>query len=132
MTLIQGTHHISLKPCGKEMFDKTVSFYCEVLELKVIRQWGQGDNQGIMLSTGNSILEITSNGTPDLQGVGSINHFALSTQHVDELVQVVRNAGYSITVEPIDLTLPSQSPLPIRIAFCTGPVGESIEFFMEK
>lgn len=132
MTLIEGTHHISLRPRGEEMYDKAVSFYCDVLGLKAVRSWGEGNNRGIMISTGNCLLEITSNGTPDDQGSGSIHHFALATQYVDEVLQAVRDAGYAITLKPFDVALPSEPPYPVRVAFCVGPVGEAIEFFMEK
>lgn len=132
MTLIQGTHHISLRPCGGTMFDKTVSFYCDILQLKVVRSWGAGENRGVMLSTGNSLLEITSNGTSISNDPGNIHHFALTTQHVDKLIQAVRDAGYSVTMEPTDVAIPSEPPMPARVAFCVGPVGEAIEFFMEK
>ena len=37
-----------------------------------------------------------------------------------------------IAVEPKDITIASQPPLPARIAFAVGPCGEEIEFFQEK
>ena len=32
-------------------------------------------------------------------------------------------------MEPKTLTIPSTPPAEVRIAFCTGPDGETIEFF---
>ena len=32
---------------------------------------------------------------------------------------------------PNDLTIPAETPFPVRIAFAVGPCGETIEFFKE-
>lgn len=126
--LIKGTHHIALKCVGYAAFQKTVSFYVDTLGLEVVRTWGEGDSSGIMLDTGNSMLEIFANGTEDAPE-GNIRHFALETDDVEACVKAVREAGYTITVETVDKAIPSDPPFPIRIAFCIGPVGESLEFF---
>lgn len=127
--LIKGTHHIALKPAGRENLQETIHFYCDLLGLETVRRWVDGT--GIMLWTGNSILEINEGGGERLPQ-GSIRHFALATDDVDECVRIVREAGYSITVEPKDVSLPTDdAPYPIRVAFCIGPVGEEIEFFQE-
>ena len=83
-----------------------------------------------MLSTGDGLLEIFASGEPLPQG--TIRHFALRTEQVDDCVAAVRNAGYTITIEPKDIVIASNPPFPARIAFCIGPVGEEIEFFQEK
>jgi glyoxylase I family protein len=57
---------------------------------------------------------------------------AFATDNVDDCVAAVRAAGYPITVEPKDITIPSEPPLPARIAFCRGPLGEEIELFQEQ
>ena len=128
--LILGTHHISLNPNGRDAFFKTVSFYRDVLGMDVVRSWDTGNMLGAMLWTGNSVMEIGCGN--DDPGAGCIRHFALATNDVDAVAERVRNAGYNITMEPRDLTLPSEPPFPIRIAFCSGPCGESIELFCEK
>ena len=129
-SLIRGIHHVALKCGGTEAFEKTISFYQNVLGLEVLRRWGQGMDAGAMLSTGNGLLEIFASGEPLPQGV--IRHFALATDRVDDCVAAVRAAGYPITVAPKDVVIQSQPPFPIRIAFCTGPMGEEIEFFPER
>lgn len=130
--LIEGVHHIALKTLP-EQFDRTVQFYTEILEMSEVRSWGSGDNRGIMIDTGDgTVMEITSNGDGKADRDGAIKHFALTTSHVDELVTRVREAGYAITVEPMDGCIPCETPYNIRIAFCIGPVGEKIEFFHVK
>ena len=114
MSLVKGIHHIALKCCGAEEFEKTVGFYQDVLGLPVARAWGKGEYAGVMLDTGSGII---------------VRHFALLTDDVAGCVETVRAAGYQITEEPHDCTVPSVPPYGLHIAFCIGPVGEEIEFF---
>ena len=48
---------------------------------------------------------------------------------MDEIVEDVRKAGYTVRVEPQDLELCGK---PIRNAFFYGPLGEEIELFWVK
>lgn len=121
MRLVKGLHHVSMKCEGKDEFEKTVQFYCELLGLKTVRSW----ENGVMLDTGNGFVEIFSDGTNRLdQGV--IRHFAFEAENVDACAEAVSAAGYEVLIEPKDIVLDS---LPARIAFCRGPLGEEIEFF---
>ena len=129
--LIKGIHHIALKAQGENEFLKAVSFYQDVLGMPMIRSWKNDVMLGAMLDTGNSFIEIFSNGT-DRPEQGSIRHFALTTRDVDGCVKAVREAGYEITMESVDKEIPTSPPFPIRIAFCIGPLGEEIEFFCER
>lgn len=129
-SLICGVHHVALKCDGTAEFEKTLHFYQDVLVLEPVRSWGEGENAGAMLSTGDGLLEIFASGRKLPQG--AIRHFALRTERVDDCVAAVRAAGYPITVEPKDIVIASNPPFPARIAFCTGPVGEEIEFFQER
>lgn len=129
-SLICGIHHVALKCDGTAEFEKTLHFYQNVLGLEPVRSWGEGEHAGAMLSTGDGLLEIFASGKKPPQG--AIRHFALRTERVDDCIAAVRAAGYPITVEPKDIVIASNPPFPARIAFCTGPVGEEIEFFEEK
>ena len=128
MSLVKGIHHIALKCCGAEEFEKTVGFYQDVLGLPVARAWGKGEYAGVMLDTGSGIIEIFADGDERLPQ-GAVRHFALLTDDVAGCVETVRAAGYQITEEPHDCTVPSVPPYGLHIAFCIGPVGEEIEFF---
>ena len=90
--MIKGVHHIALKCMGVEAFEKTVQFYRDVLGLRVVRAWGEGEGSGIMLTTGDAMLEIFASGT-DLPGQGAIRHFALATDDVDACVRAVEAAA---------------------------------------
>ncbi|MDD3243551.1 MAG: VOC family protein [Eubacteriales bacterium] len=129
---IKGTHHINLRPCGEKAYEETVAFYTQTLGMPVVRSWGEGEKRGCMIDTGDSVMELNCAQQAADSGTPAVNHFALATDHVDEVTELVRRAGYAITVEPMDACLPCEKLYPIRIAFCRGPVGESIEFFMEK
>lgn len=127
---IHGIHHAALKCCGAEEFYKTVAFYRDVLGLTVCRTWGQGESAGAMLDTGSGLMEIFSNGRERLSQ-GAIRHIAFAAEDVDACVEAVKQAGYTVFVEPKDIVIESQPPYPARIAFCIGPVGEQIELFQE-
>lgn len=129
--MIKGVHHIALKCMGVEAFEKTVQFYRDVLGLRVVRAWGEGEGSGVMLTTGDAMLEIFASGT-DLPGQGAIRHFALATDDVDACVRAVEAAGYEVFIQPKDIVIASTPEFPARIAFCHGPVGEEIEFFQER
>ena len=55
-----------------------------------------------------------------------LTHIALATTDTRQATEQVRQAGYTITVEPKDVQLGS---IAATIAFFTGPNGETIEFF---
>jgi len=127
MQPIKGIHHIALKCSSEEQYEKTVKFYTEVLGLPIVRTWVRGT----MISTGTGLIEIFNNGDGDLpQGV--IRHFALDVTDTDACVEKVKQAGYQVFEGPKDIEIPSDPPLPARVAFCYGPLGEEIEFFEEK
>lgn len=128
---ITGIHHIALKACGVEAFEKTLDFYKGILGLPEIKRWGEGEGVGVMLDTGAGYLEIFANGE-DCPGQGSLRHMALAAEDVDVCIEAVRAAGYQVTMEPKDIVIASNPPYPARIAFCIGPVGEEVEFFCEK
>lgn len=128
---IKGLHHVSLKPVGRAEFEKTKAFYQQILGLSVVREWGEGDACAAMLSTGNSLLEISAAGTGQFPA-GMIHHYALAVENVDGVVEAVRRAGCRVTMEPTDKVLPSEPPYAIRIAFFEGPCGECVELFEEK
>lgn len=129
--LIKGIHHIALKASGLEEFEKTIIFYRDVLGMKEIRRFGEGAESGIMLEANGLIMEIFANGE-DSPGEGAIRHFAFATDNVDGCAEAVCKAGYEVYVEPRDIVIRSNPEYPARIAFCTGPVGEVIEFFEER
>ncbi len=131
MPLIEGFHHVALKACGKQEFDRTCAFYSEILGCPIVSSWGEGDKSAAMLKCGDGLFEIFACGRE--QGAeGAIRHLALATDQVDVCIEKVRNAGYKVTLEPMDVVLNSTPPMYARVAFCIGPVGETIEFFYEK
>ena len=129
--LVKGIHHIALKCSSVEQYEEAVAFYHEILELPVVRSWGEGESAGIMIDTGSGLIEIFAQGQAQ-QETGSVNHFAFATNQPDMCVKAVREAGYKVTLESKELTINSIPAFPVRIAFVIGPVGEEIEFFEEK
>ena len=129
---ITGIHHVAIKAKGEAAFARLVSFYHDILCLPILREWSLADGgRGAMLDTGAGILELFSN-APDERDAGALRHLALAVVDVDVCIEAVRAAGYTVTMEPTDICIPSNPPYPARIAFCIGPVGEEVEFFCEK
>ena len=116
-----------MKCCNEEEYSKTVSFYKDVLGLKVAREW----LAGIMFETGAGLIEIFNDGDTKLEK-GAIRHFAFAVDDVDACVKAVTYAGYEVFMGPKDICIPSKPEFPARMAFCYGPLGEEIEFFQEK
>ena len=127
MSLVNGLHHVSMNCKDAEEFEKVVTFYCDTLGLEKLRTWPNG----IMLQAGKDIIEIFSSGE-SINETGAIRHFAFSVSDVDECAKVLTQAGYQIFNGPKDILIASNPPLPARIVFCHGPLGEHIEFFCEK
>ena len=125
--MILGIHHVSMKCESPEDFDRALSFYTGLLGCREVRSWPAG----VMLDAGNTRIEIFRNG-PGIRSKGAIRHLAFATDDVDEIAARVKAAGYDVFIGPKDTVIASDPPLPARMAFCTGPLGEEIEFFQEK
>ncbi len=125
--MITGLHHISLKCGTPEEFERAKAFYIDLLGFTKVREWPEG----IMIEFGNGMLEIFSNG-PGIKTKGALRHIAFATDHVDEIVEKVKKAGYEVFIEPTDIVIESEPEYPARMAFCFGPLGEEIEFFQER
>ena len=131
MSKIKAIHHVAIKAKGLEEYKKTIEFYNGLLEMPIIREWGTEESPAAMVDTGAGLLEIFANGN-EVPTEGALRHIAFETDNVDECIETVRKAGYEITMEPKDIVIQSNPPYPARIGFCTGPVGESVEFFCVK
>lgn len=125
--MVKGIHHISMKCETKSDLDRAVSFYCGILGLTICREWPEG----VMLDTGNGLIEIFCTGKGEL-AKGAIRHVALLTDDVDALSCRIQSSGYNVFIEPTDMVIHSSPPYPIRMAFCIGPLGEEIELFCER
>lgn len=129
MGKITGVHHVAVFPTA-EQYKETVDFYTKLLGFEVKQSWGNPETPCMMVSCGdNSCMEIIPAETPAVPG-GPLKHIAFSTgDGLDEVVEAVRAAGYTIKSEPNDLELCGK---PIRNTFFFGPTGEEIELFWEK
>lgn len=130
--MTKGIHHVALKAKGLAAFEKMLDFYHNLLGMPVVRTWGEGEGSAAMLDTGDgAVLEVFAN-APDELGMGALRHLAFAVEDPDACIKRVRAAGYTVTMEPKDICIPSNPPYPARIAFCIGPVGEEVEFFCVK
>ena len=128
-----GFHHVAMR--AKD-FEASVKFYTQALGFREWIRWGkaasgsEGDSRAIMLDTGDgSCLEIFAGGD-QLRPEGALLHFALNSNNCDAAIEAARKIGAKVTMEPKTLEIQSTpAKQTVRIAFCTGPDGETIEFF---
>ena len=127
--LVHGIHHIAMKYDGLEKYNEALHFFCDILGMKLLRTWGEGEKTISMVDTGNGILEIFAGG----HGLehGMINHIALAVKDVDLCIETVRKEGYEVIIEPKTVNFATAEPYTARLGFCKGPAGEQVEFFCE-
>lgn len=135
---IEGFHHAALRVRD---FEASLAFYAEGLGFAPTIAWGEGDGRAVMLDAGNgNCLELFAGGSARTSGrengpTGSeppLLHLAFRTRSCDASFDRARKAGARVVAEPKTVTISSSPPTTVRIAFCTGPDGETIEFFQER
>lgn len=124
-----GFHHVCMKTRD---WDATMRFYKDTLGCTEKVAWRTAPQRAVMLDAGDgNYIEIFEDAAYVGAPLGAINHFALRITRLDEVAARVRAAGFKITMEPRDVTIATTNgvgPVPVRIFFCDGPNGESIEF----
>ena len=123
-----GFHHVCVKTRD---WAATMRFYCAGLGCTEKIAWGAGPKRAVMLDTGDgNYLEVFEDPEWAPAPQGPICHFALRTTRLDAIVAHLRTLDVKITVEPRDVTIRTTNgagEVPVRIAFCEGPNGESVE-----
>ena len=130
---ISGFHHVCLKTRD---WERTMAFYCGVLGCTEKITWRAAPQRAGMFDTGDgNYIEVFEDLAYTAAPNGAVFHFAFRTSCLDEVAARVRAAGLKITMEPKDATIATTNgagQIPIRIFFCEGPNGESIEFFQNE
>jgi glyoxylase I family protein len=132
---LEGFHHAALRARD---FDASVRFYREGLGGTPKMAWGTGDGRAVMLDLGGgNCLEVFAGGAArPPRGPGdpepALLHLAFKTRSCDASFDRAVAAGAAVAAGPKTVTIPSDPPATVRIAFVTGPDGETIEFFQER
>jgi len=123
-----GFHHVAVKTRD---WPATLRFYCAGLGCTEKIAWDAAPKRAVMLDTGDgNYLEVFEDLAWAPAPQGPIYHFAFRTTRLDAVVAHLRALGVKITVEPRDVTIRTTNgagEVPVRLAFCEGPNGESIE-----
>jgi len=124
-----GCHHIAVQARD---WEASLRLYRDVLGMPVVARFGSPERKIWLLDMGDgSHIELfqpqAGTAAPGSEAPNDpVTHFALATTDARSAIEHVRAAGYTVTVEPKDLTL---DRMDVTIAFFAGPSGESIEFF---
>lgn len=127
-----GVHHVAVRTAD---LDASVAFYTGVLGMTVAAAFELNGARFVHLDTGDgSRLELMDDGQP-VAAADERNvhwHFCLGTTRLSAVVAAVEQAGMQVTmgVTPLALTNTAggeAEPMPIEIAFFTGPGGEVVE-----
>lgn len=125
-----GFHHVAVKTRD---WDATLRFYREGLGCTEKITWAEAPIRAGMFDLGSgSYIEVFEDLNWSPAPLGPIFHFAVRTTRLHEAIEHLRSLGVKITAEPKDITIKTTNGhggVPIRIAFCEGPNGESIELF---
>ncbi len=127
---ISGFHHVAFRA---PQFDATVAFYTQGLGCREALAWGEAPGRAVMLDVGDgAFLELFEGGADGAKPEGALLHFALKTDDCDASYQRALAAGATGTVAPQNVSVASTPrPFAVRLAFCTGLAGETIEFFQQ-
>ena len=124
-----GFHHISIQTVD---FDAALRFYRDTLGMREHQPFEVGGRRFVLLDCGDgSFVELQEpeGGTPIPSETVPLAHFALAAADTRAAVEMVRQAGCPITMEPKQVNLGGK--LQAVVSFFTGPNGESVELFQE-
>lgn len=127
-SLLQGIHHIAIRARD---YDASLAFYTEGLGMTATMTWGEGDGRAAMLDCGGGCVELFAGGSGD-KPEGVWLHLAFNCDDPDTAFTRALAAGATEMKAPFDFVIPSNPPLPVRLAFVFGPDGEVLEFFKTR
>lgn len=124
-----GMHHVAVQARD---WEASLKLYRDVLGMEIVAEFGPPDRKIILLDMGDGshielfqpLPETVAQGAPAPND--PVMHIALTTTDTRAATEIVRKAGYKITIEPKDVEL---DHLNVTIAFFEGPNGEILEFF---
>jgi glyoxylase I family protein len=123
-----GSHHIAVQARD---WEASLRLYRDVLGMPIVAQFGtqrptalldMGDGSHIEIFGPMPAVNYEQATTPP-----TLPHFALATTDARASTELVRQAGYEVTVEPKEVQLTPS--LRVTISFFKGPGGELVEFF---
>jgi len=114
--------------------EKSINFYTEVLEMKLLRQKDYPDGKFTLAFVGygdeqdNSVIELTYNWDTETYDLGSgFGHFAIEVDDVYAAAEKIRAQGGKIIREPGPMNAGTTI-----IAFAEDPDGYQIELLAPK
>ena len=124
-----GSHHIAVQARD---WEASLRFYRDVLGMPIVAQFGTQRPVALLAMGDGSYIEIFGpapgvNYEQAATTPPTLPHFALATTDARAATELVRQAGYEVTVEPTEVQLTPS--LRVTVSFFKGPGGELVEFF---
>ena len=124
---INEFHHIGLKTAD---LDRSAAFYGALGAEETTRfKLPSGRSIAMLAFSPEYVIEVIEGKEGEAAPAAGWVHIALKTENCDEAFEAAVQAGAAVQTAPEDKMLGSTLA---RIAFVTGPDGETVEFFQEK
>lgn len=125
-----GIHHVALRTAD---FDRSLAFYTQTLGMRPTMVWGD-EKRAVMLDVGDgNYIELFERDEAEaVAAEARLLHFCLRCDNLDEVVERVRGAGMTVTVDPKNVQIANRAEggkpmITVRLAFFAGPGGEIVE-----
>lgn len=112
--------------------EKSLKFYCELLDMKIVKQKQFNDDELYFLTDERGIVQLelsyNKNASEDGYNFGSgFGHFGFKVTSIDEFTQKMESLGYEYSQKPYQL--PNGGSI---IAFVKDPDGYEVELIQKS
>ena len=127
-------HHVGIAVQNRDTYERTVKFYRDIIGLAIVRSWSSGAKHITMLDLCGGMLEIVYGA--EGEGTGTLAHLALGVEHPEDVQNMLnRCVGFGCSVMRSAQSVEAEEDTGRRFRFwndfCTGPAGETLEFFCD-
>ncbi|WP_439741401.1 VOC family protein [Bacillus pseudomycoides] len=124
---VRRIEHVGIMVANLET---SISFYEEVVGLKLIKRMGHPDPNFKLAFLGveesqETILELIEGYNPSLPAEGKVHHICFKVDSLEDEIERLKKLGVTFLLTEEIETLPDAT----RYIFFSGPDGEWIEFF---
>lgn len=109
--------HIGIKVLD---IDKSITFYTEILEGKIIKDYQYPDSRLVFMEVGGTIIELIAKKENEMRPLGPIEHIAFKVDSLEDKMHLLKSHGVPFTEPRVVGSA--------VIIFFEGPNNERFEF----